>query len=699
MEGKVRSMTQGPVQIFSEHQFSGTSVSLAEGETRFQSSFNDTTTSVRVALGYCAVLYEHANEFGGYGASVELLEDCPDLSVCGFERKTSCVLVFRTERPGYVWIRAALLDGQVMPGHWERARADGTSSLNIHGPLVVNPPIPPRTAPRSNDDGSAGGPQGGVVVRDHATGAEIPSIIIAPPPTSNPSGDGVVVRDHRDSKIKHVFVLMLENRSFDHMLGFADIRGTDAATGQPTVADGLTGSEFNSYNGTNYSVLKGAPDRAPHDPPHGFLGVLRQLCGGSATFDSGQAYPPINNSGFVAAYANSHPDLPDGAMRCFTPEQLPVLTTLAREFVICDRWFSSMPGPTEPNRWFVHAATAGVFDEAPSKREYIESMTTPWSGIELPGGTIFDKMSKAGIKWRIYAGDSFPNVATLKGVSRTFDIDEFDEDFASDVASPSYDAAYTFIEPSYEVLTKSDFSDGNSQHPLGSVKAGELLIKKTYEAIRKSPHWTSSLFIITYDEHGGFYDHVAPPEAQPTGSKGRRYGFNFDRLGPRVPAIVISPLIPKNLVDHRRYEHSSVVATLSRLFDLKESARSLSTTDLKHLASLDTPRTDTPMTLPDPARHERRHVIKVPLSAAVAEQPDKPLEDDPTGRVAATIASGLFQHLEIAPPSQHDEIKARVKNLKTQGEALDYLKEVDALVKETRQKAGIQKSARVRSHQ
>ena len=536
--------TQVPATLYSDSQFATSSVPLDEGDTRFTTDFNDSASSIRVAPGYCAVLYEHANEFNGYGASVDLLEDCPDLSVYGFDKKTSYVHVFRTERDGFVWARGAMRDGQFVNGHWERKRAGGGSGLNS-AVAVVAPPVPPRTEPLPA--------AAGIVVRDHR--GEPRQV---PPVSANPGSGSPdpVVHDHRKSKIKHVFVLMLENRSFDHMLGFSGITGTDAATGHATAIDGLNGSESNSFNGINYPVMQGAPDRAPHDPPHGFSGVLQQLCGEGAVYVSGEPYPPINNSGFVAAYAKSHPEMPDGPMRCFTPDQVPVLTALAQEFVVCDRWFSSMPGPTEPNRWFVHAGTAGFFDEAPSKKEYAETFSSPWSGIAFDQGTIFDRLRDAGLKYRIYGCDSFPNVAMLKGVSRTFDVDDF-EDFESDVASSSYDAAYTFIEPSYDAF--SDFSDGNSHHPLGSVKAGEILIKKTYEALRRSPIWENSLLIITYDEHGGFYDHVAPPSARATGSKGRKYGFTFDQLGPRVPAVIVSPLIPRNVIDHRQYEHSSIV--------------------------------------------------------------------------------------------------------------------------------------------
>lgn len=662
------------ITLYGDRDFAGTAIPLDEGHIRFTSDFNDGACSVRVSPGYCAILYEHANEFGGYGAAIDLLEDCPDLSIYGFDKKTSFVQVFPSEREGFIWVRGAMRNGEFVHGHWERKRANG-SSPNTNVP-AVSPPIPPRTDPIQE-------PSGPVVVRDHRG-------------NGSDTGEEPVIRDHRKSKIKHVFVLMLENRSFDHMLGFSGITGTDAATGQSTKIDGLTGTESNTYKGKTYTVKRGAPDRAEHDPPHGFTGVLEQLCGEGAAYASRGPYPPISNSGFVSAYAKSHPEMPDGAMRCFAPEQLPVITALAKEFCVCDRWFCSMPGPTEPNRWFVHAGTAGFFDEGPSKSEYVQALSTPWSGISFTRGTIFDRLSKAGRKWRIYACDSFPNVALLKGVSRTFDVDGFD-DFLKDIKSPKYDAAYTFIEPSYDPF--SEYKAGNSQHPLGTVRSGEMLIKRTYEALRASPIWNDSMLIITYDEHGGFYDHVAPPAARRTGSTGRKYGFRFDRLGPRVPTIVVSPRIPKNLIDHRRYEHSSIVATLTRLFDLDElTVRSSMTSDLKPLARLSEPRTDTPMTLPNPAGGSVARLMEPPFELTVADEPEKDIDED-TGLIAATIASGLAQHLEIAPPSEHEDILARVDELRTRQEAVDYLKEVDALVQEAKRNAGIERTPTVRLHQ
>ncbi len=137
-------MTASPVTLFSAPQYSDSFVSLDEGETRFPAEFNDAASSVRVAPGYCAVLYEHANDFGGYGAWVDLLEDCPDLSVYGFDKKTSYMRVFPAERDGFVWARNATRDGQFVPGHWERKRASG-EAINT-ATAVVAPPIPPPTA-------------------------------------------------------------------------------------------------------------------------------------------------------------------------------------------------------------------------------------------------------------------------------------------------------------------------------------------------------------------------------------------------------------------------------------------------------------------------------------------------------------------------------------------------------------------------
>ena len=215
--------------------------------------------------------------------------------------------------------------------------------------------------------------------------------------------------------IKHVFVLMLENRSFDHMLGYSGITGTDAQSGQATQIRGLAGNETNAFGGQIYTVSKGADIQMPVDPHHEFTDILHQLCGPAANYPKAGQYPPINNSGYVAAYAASGGSAAPGeVMKCYGPDQLPVLNALAREFVVCDSWQSSLPGPTWPNRMFVHAASSGGLDHSPTTAEIAEWETV--DGFSFPKGDIFDRLKGRGVTRCLYGGDDFPMVAALKGI-------------------------------------------------------------------------------------------------------------------------------------------------------------------------------------------------------------------------------------------------------------------------------------------
>lgn len=145
--------------------------------------------------------------------------------------------------------------------------------------------------------------------------------------------------------VEHIFVLMLENRAFDHTVGFSAITGRDAQTGAPTQVNALTGSESNVFNGGTYRVSKGADNVMPVDPGHEFTNVLEQLCGPGVSYPRGGAYPPIDKSGFVTSYvASGGSAAPGEVMKCFAPDQLPVLVALAEEFAICDNWHASIPG-------------------------------------------------------------------------------------------------------------------------------------------------------------------------------------------------------------------------------------------------------------------------------------------------------------------------------------------------------------------
>ncbi|GIH02965.1 phosphoesterase [Rhizocola hellebori] len=494
------------------------------------------------------------------------------------------------------------------------------------------------------------------------------------------------------SKIKHVFVLVLENRSFDHMLGLVLGAGVDAQTGSPTTADGPT-DETNVYNGVTYSVRANAPYVLPVDPPHEYADVQLQLTS-TAVVDKSGKYPPLTLGGYVDSYggeavaeksAEGVAD-PGVVMACYTPQQLPVLGTLAREFAVCDRWFSSMPGPTWPNRFFLHAATSGGLDRSPTGMEIVRSQ---FGGYQFENGSIFEALDRAGLQWRVYCGDPLPQVSALSVMTletmrthyRKFDY------FADDLRDSDFDAAYVFIEPNYGVLERplGDFQCGNSQHPKDDVTRGEALVKQTYEAIRQSPLWESSLLVVTYDEHGGFYDHVPPPAAVPPGDVeipgNNGNGFTFELLGTRVPAVVVSPWVPDvraaldgrgcNLIDHTEYDHTSLLSTVERLFGLPSlTDRDAAANDFLHLLSARQPR-DTPRTLPSPAESGFEcGVGRIDFDPADAREPV-----DAALRGFVQLAAIQERRLE---PQASSQIADRAEAITTKAEASRYLVEVAA---------------------
>jgi phospholipase C len=494
--------------------------------------------------------------------------------------------------------------------------------------------------------------------------------------------------------VSHVFVLMLENRSFDNMFGFS---------GLPGIITSAPGGS-NSYDGATYPAESPAPASMPTDPGHEFLDVVEQLGGQGAVYTPGKPYPPITNSGFAANYATTrteitsgNPRLPTAAeigdvMKCFrTPDQLPVMYELATEFALCDQWFSSLPGPTWPNRFFVHGASSGGWDDSPDSSEMEEWETV--SGFTYPNGSIFDALTKKGLKWRLYVDESgpvlggIPQVAALKGIMWHVDTTSFTQ-FYEDLQEPSYPYSYTFIEPNYGDVYSGSYSGGSSQHPMDGVSGGEALVKATYEALRASPLWPSSVLIITYDEHGGFYDSgtpgraPAPGDGSLSGPPSNKHGFAFDQYGVRVPAIIVSPLIAKGVVDHTLYDHSSVLATVERLYAVPPlTNRDRNAKDLLGLLSLSSPRTDCPTTLKSPALG----AAEAPLpTAAKAEISRQPLPE--SGSVQGFLGIVLKTDVELSEGNQAEAAAKieRANQIKTRGEAQAYAKEVSEKAKAAR---------------
>lgn len=407
------------------------------------------------------------------------------------------------------------------------------------------------------------------------------------------------------NRVNHFFVLMFENRSFDHMLGrMPGVNGL--ATGRYFNWDSAKGIQyFADFNNEAQFTLN-------VDVAHEYGDIQTQLY-----WD-----PQVPNGGFVKDYEDelvregSSAANARNAMSSFSEKSLPILHTLAREFAVCDAWHSSLPGPTLPNRQFLHAATSGGMADSPPNQNL--GAMIAFGGFDYENGTVYERLNAKCISWKIYYGDFPPLVMSLKGVSLNDAVSGWPNigtmtDFLEDLADAEDDEfpSYCFIEPHYDPVRH--YVHGNSQHPLGGAPDGEALLKFVYEILRASAIWDTSALIVTWDEHGGFYDHVVPPsgvrEATPPDDQ-RSYeswgqdpasrSFPFDQLGIRVPAVVISPLIERATIDHTIYDHSSVIATLAKRFGFRSlTQRDLHANKLDRLFTRTTPRTDAPMTLPN----------------------------------------------------------------------------------------------------
>ena len=335
--------------------------------------------------------------------------------------------------------------------------------------------------------------------------------------------------------IEHVIVLMLENRSFDHLLGGL----ADAIPG----LDGIPKGEpprTNRADGRTYKQVEGASRSLKYDPMHELEHTLHQL--------------EKNNSGFVddffRAYPLSQPDDRAEIMKYFADGALPVLHTLAKNYAVCDKWFSSLPGPTWPNRFFVHSGTSIGRVSMP---EGILDANLHW----YDQTTLYDRLNEKGKDWRIYYGDIPQSLILVHQLEphnarNYFKMTRFFQDVAG---PPDNFPSYCFIEPAYYQPGASD------DHPPHDILEGERLIADVYNAIRRNDGlWQSTLLVVLYDEHGGFYDHVVPPKGVPAPDH-HVEEYTFDQLGVRVPAILVSPYVKTGVI-HDQFDHTSLLKYL-----------------------------------------------------------------------------------------------------------------------------------------
>ena len=334
--------------------------------------------------------------------------------------------------------------------------------------------------------------------------------------------------------IEYIIVLMLENRSFDHMLGdlqqfIPDLDGIPPG--------GSTHTDTDSHTNITYQQLPNTERQLNPSPLHEQRDVLLQISN--------------NMSGFIDDYATvpgSTPANYPAVMGYYPLDFLPVLHTLAKNFTICDRWFCSLPGPTWPNRFFVHSASCNGHVSMPDGFYHPDI-----PAFHQPQDTIYNRLQDKGISWGIFHNGLSQALLLEKlwdhplhfhPIQRFYEMCQNPD--RADYPMPNY----CFLEPAFRGDAEDD------QHPPADVMNGELLIANVYNAVRSSPMWNKCLLVLTYDEHGGFYDHVVPPAAVPPDAQTSEY--SFDQYGPRVPAILISPMAPKGVV-HTVFDHTSIL--------------------------------------------------------------------------------------------------------------------------------------------
>jgi phospholipase C len=351
-------------------------------------------------------------------------------------------------------------------------------------------------------------------------------------------------------KIDHIVVLMLENRSFDHMLGYLSLEGRRDI-------DGLREGLANEHDGRRYPVRHLDTTAIPDDPDHSSQSVDLQVSGGSM-------------SGFVASYAATLARLgvqdgdPGRVMGYYTASDVPVYDHLAREFAVCDHWFSSVPGATWPNRLYAICGRAAhsrddlphnlppLYNQ-PSFVRHLDAHGVTWRWYSFEVGTLrladghyalghhdnFAFFSRENLNWKA--------AAELR-------IDSQAASFLEDAARGTLPSV-SWIDPNFSNFNPIGFQP-NDDHAPADIRDGQELVLAVYHALASGPQWKKTMLVIFYDEHGGFYDHV-PPSVAPDDNP-----QTFGRYGVRVPALIVSPWVEPGAVSKTVFDHTSIIKSI-----------------------------------------------------------------------------------------------------------------------------------------
>jgi len=402
-----------------------------------------------------------------------------------------------------------------------------------------------------------------------------------------------------DDPIRHVIVLMLENRSFDQMLG-------DFKTKYPSL-DGVDREHLRS-NPLEPGSRKRLTQKESHGrilnpgPFHETRNILAQI----------NKRPGLKQcEGFVFDYTLANhvvfPAQQQEVMNFYARGSLPALHALAEHYLICDQWHASVIGPTWANRFFMHSGTSIGLVKMPT-------------GLSIPfhtytQTTLYDRLNEAGKTWKIYFGDT-PQSLLLVNQHRPENLKRYflHDDLFQDLGNPNF-PDYTFIEPRYGI-------GENDYHPPSDLLAGEAFLSKVYNAIRQSPIWEHALFLVLFDEHGGFYDHVYPPRAVPPDNHSDEHPFT--QYGVRVPALLISPYAPEDF-SHTLFDHTSILKYLTEKWHLGQLGQRVADSNTKSIGPLLRTSPRPSAELPD---HVPARLVENTITETIGDPPTLTLDAD-----------------------------------------------------------------------
>lgn len=469
-------------------------------------------------------------------------------------------------------------------------------------------------------------------------------------------------------QINHIVVLMLENRSFDNLLGWLYDGPDDEPEAYipndlPHSFNGLTA---NTYTNSDSRVNTGTPVPATRGTTNWPVNNRTVADSCVPDPDPGEKFDrcrtQISNGmgGFLTDYMTSVEaaggplESAKQIMQAYAPEQIPVLTGLAKHFAVSDAWHASVPSQTWPNRAFVQAgASAG----------HVNNDGWPWN---IP--TIFDVLETQDLEWRVY------NDSMLPSLTKTMFFEKYGTNETNFGGIGDFQEAcqtgnlpvFTFLEPSF-----GPYEHDESYHPPYDIEPGEAFLAKIYDMLRSSPARDKTLFIVLFDEHGGTYDHVSPPDAPqslPMATDGS--GFQFNRFGVRVPAIVISSYTSSKTVFRSNtgvpYDHTSILATLRDWLGLDAAFRN----QLPSLRITTAPTLEPVLTLSVP--REWPQLDSIPSSSDLAVRLAAPADDVPLNDNQKAILMAVGAHVAKRPLSLPEKREAE-KQLQNHGDAKTWL--------------------------